>query len=267
MKIDRALLSSTCVTRDYLDFWDPVSAVWSEVFGIRPILAFLGTHAEMEAANLSQEHGDIVRLDVVPGMSLRWQATWALFYVSRFVPQEQFCITMGIEEIPISKNFIRYIGELPDDAYFCAFGDGRWREGEHTIPSAWHCAQARLFSEVYQFEASFEAEIYKLDAKRNIYPNWESAPLAPGSDKWGMDETWSTSCLRNSNAHVVIHPKLIMKFDADLNRLSREDIRDHTYTIKDMAAHRYMEAQLPKPYASFREQNERLFAEVREANT
>ena len=87
MKIDRVILS-TNNNPTYYQFWNPLSKLYKENFGITPTLIFLGSEAELESTSLSREYGDIIRQDIVPSKDVSWTTTWALFYFTKKFPND-----------------------------------------------------------------------------------------------------------------------------------------------------------------------------------
>jgi hypothetical protein len=170
MKIDRVILS-TNNNPTYYQFWNPLSKVYKENFGITPTLIFLGSEEELESLPLSREYGDILRQDIVPSKDVSWTTTWALFYFTKNFPNE-VCLINGIDQIPMGSKFlIDYIKEinenkyvmLIDDAYKLMMGRKDWSEGGHS-PSAYHIAKGETFNKVYSFEDTFENEIKKIES-------------------------------------------------------------------------------------------------------
>ena len=59
MKIDRVILS-TNNNPIYYEFWNPLSKLYLDNFGIKPTLIFLGDKNEISSLKLSDEYGEII---------------------------------------------------------------------------------------------------------------------------------------------------------------------------------------------------------------
>ena len=89
LRISRVIFTLTA-NAVYLPYWDIVSRVWNMKFGVIPTLIFNGSQEDMASCNLSEKHGEIVRLDSVPEVVLNrdrdWSCTWSLFYGATLFP-------------------------------------------------------------------------------------------------------------------------------------------------------------------------------------
>lgn len=188
MKLERVLLVSDNNPM-YYDFWNNLSYTYKEKFGISPTLIFFGTSDELKRANLSEKYGEIKLGQPVPNVPI-WQYTWALFYNTKFYPNDT-CAIMGIDQIPLGTYFLRDVIEnVEDDNYVMLIDDqykyeGKWKtkwdEGGYS-PSAYHIAKGKTFNDVFQFEDTFEKEILKVK-EANVPTMW--------GDGWGTDEAYS----------------------------------------------------------------------------
>ena len=169
MKIDRVILVADNNPM-YYNFWENLSYTYKEKFGIIPTLIFFGSENELSSLNLSKKHGEILIQEKINGIPA-WQYTWALFYFTKFY-QEETCVVMGIDQIPLGTYFLRdLIQKVPDDNYVMLIDDQykfeskskfKWDEGGFS-PSAYHIAKGKTFQEIYTFESSFNEEISKID--------------------------------------------------------------------------------------------------------
>ena len=107
MKVDRVILSSNN-SKVYYDFWNPLSKVYKEKFGIIPTLIWVGTEEEKNNAGISSEYGEVIVVDPNPNYTIPSQCPWALFWATQFF-QEEVCFICGIDEVPLSGMFFKDI--------------------------------------------------------------------------------------------------------------------------------------------------------------
>jgi hypothetical protein len=258
MKIDRVILS-TNNNPTYYQFWNPLSKVYKENFGITPTLIFLGSEKELEGLPLSREFGDIIRQDIVPSKDVSWTTTWALFYFTKNFPNE-VCLINGIDQIPMGSKFlIDYIKEinenkyvmLIDDAYKLMMGRKDWSEGGHS-PSAYHIAKGETFNKVYSFEDTFEDEIKKI----------ESIKLDSMWGTWGMDEAYSSQVLYNKKNEVEI--ECLSKFGEILNggRIDCHRSLEVPFNLDTLKNNGYIECHSCRPYLNHKKYLDSIFDNV-----
>ena len=82
MKVNRVILSSNNNPL-YYDFWNNISKTYKEKFNIKPTLIFFGSKGDLLNANLSEEFGEIILENEIPGV-MPWQFTWSLFYFTKY---------------------------------------------------------------------------------------------------------------------------------------------------------------------------------------
>lgn len=193
MKITRVLLASND-NAIYWQFWNPVSRVYRENFGIHPTLIWFGHPTDIAKFGLSQRWGDIIVQAPHPKHHIGWQSAWSIFWFMRMFPEDTFC-TMGIDQVPLSPILIRDIPEkFHDDTYLMLADDAyrpqHWDNDGGTSPTSFHIVKGSVAEEVYGFEPTFHSEIEKL-ANSGIRPFYDQ-----GETKWGIDESYSSHKLR-----------------------------------------------------------------------
>lgn len=196
MKITRVLLAATDNPL-YWQFWNPVSRIYKENFGIQPTLIWLGKESDVERLGLSEEWGNILVQPPHPKYDIGWQAAWSIFWFMIKYPDDVFC-TMGIDQVPLSKILIHdSVSFIPDSSYLMlasdAYKPSYWKTDGGTSPTSFHVVKGSLANQVYGFDMDFHAEIYKL-ANSGIDPYYDK-----GESKWGLDESYASHKLRKFN--------------------------------------------------------------------
>lgn len=192
MKVTRTILASTDNSL-YYQFWNPLSKVYRENFGIKPTLIWFGKPERLIELELSMEWGNIIVQDPNPRHDIGWQSAWAIFWFMSLYPDDIFC-TMGIDQIPLSPLLIR---DKPsyflDETYLILADDGyspdHWSKDGSSSPTSFHIVKGSIANKVYDFDKSFNDEIDKVAAS-GIKPYYE------GANKWGLDESYASHNLR-----------------------------------------------------------------------
>lgn len=258
MKIDRVILS-TNNNPTYYQFWNPLSKLYKENFGIIPTLIFIGSESELESTSLSREYGDIIRQDIVPSKDVSWTTTWALFYFTKKFPND-ICLINGIDQIPMGSKFlIDYIKEINNDKYVMLIDNAYkimnnrndWSEGGHS-PSAYHIAKGELFNKVYSFEETFADEIKKI----------ESLSLDSMWGTWGMDEAYSSQILYSKKEEIEI--ECLSKFGEILfgGRIDCHRSHEVPFSLDKLKNNEYIECHSCRPYLAHKNYLDSIFDNV-----
>jgi|10_taG_2_1085330.scaffolds.fasta_scaffold14782_2 hypothetical protein len=245
MKIDRVIF---CLNDNetYTGFWNPFSRVWSQKFDIKPTVIFVGTEQELEKNNLSEQWGDIVRLDPIPEVvvnpTLDWSVTWALFYGPTLFPDE-VCMTSGIDQLPLSTKFFDIINKHDNDKYVVGFA-GACLELPHICPSSHHVAMGEMFKEIYEIEESWRLEVSKVYSQREKYDRLEDGSF------WGLDEAYSSDLLMHCENPNIVYENI---FHNRWNpyRLCRS--RNISYNPDKLKRGYYSELHSVRPYEQHKE--------------
>lgn len=258
MKIDRVIL----VTNNdplYYDFWEKLSYTYKEKFGIIPTLVFFGDKDELNSLNLSTEYGDILIQKKVPNIPY-WQYTWALFYFTKFYPNET-CIIMGIDQIPLGTFFLKDCIESVDENNYVMLIDDqykfekkyhlKWDEGGFS-PSAYHIAKGKTFNEIFEFEETFELEIQKIH-NLNIQTMWD--------EQWGTDEAYSCKKLKNFKDRSRISD-LSKTNDFLSRRIDCHRNFEIPYSLDSLNKNIYIECHSCRPYKSHKNYLDNLFNNI-----
>lgn len=155
MKIQKVIHSSNS-NRMYLDFWPIVSKVWKKFFNIEPILLYLNDDPNIE---ISSEFGTVIKIDPISTIPIELQTLWVRYWFPINEPECVFMIS-DIDMIPLSKKyFIDNVSKFDEDSYLhinpCI-------ESYGLIPSCYHIAKGKKFSEVLSLDNSFEKDIKKV---------------------------------------------------------------------------------------------------------
>lgn len=245
MKIDRVILS-TNNNPTYYHFWNPLSRVYVEKFGIMPTLVFMGSEQELNDCNLSTEYGEIIVQPPNPEYLIPWQTTWALFWATQFYPNET-CLIMGIDQVPLSGMFIKdMVAPLHEDNYAMLIADAYkpnyWSIEGSASPSSYHVAKGSIFDKVHHFNGDWMYESKKVhDSGINGF--WEST-----EGRWGIDETYSCHNLRNAkDVNIVSFDNFSLLCE---RRIECERHKETTYDFNRLQQGWYSESHLCRPFTN-----------------
>lgn len=258
MKVDRVLLVSDNNPM-YSDFWNNLSFTYKEKFGITPTLIFFGNEDDVKSLNLSSEYGEIKFEDKIPGVPI-WQFTWALFYFTKFYPDDT-CAIIGIDQIPLGTYFLKdVIEDVNEDKYVMLIDNQyklegkskfKWDEGGYS-PSAYHIAKGKTFNEFFNFEDTFENEITKLHTS--------GVPTMWGNG-WGMDEAYSCKKLREfpDRGRIADLSKTIEFLS---NRIDCHRHNEVPYSLEKLNNNEYIECHCCRPYSNHKLYLDNLFDNI-----
>jgi hypothetical protein len=254
MKIDRVILSSNN-NPTYYHFWNPISKVYSEKFGIKPTLVWAGTEEELRECNISTEYGEVIIQPPKADYHIPWQTTWMLFWATQFYP-EDVCLIIGIDQIPLSGMFIKdMIQPYSNEDYLMLIADAYrphyWNKEGSASPSSYHIAKGKTFDKVHKFLVDWYSEADKVH-KSGIDGFWENT-----EGRWGIDETYSCHNLRNSkDVNIVGLDNFTLLCE---RRIECERHKETPYDINKLQQGWYSESHLCRPFTNHTEYITNLF--------
>jgi hypothetical protein len=256
MKIDRVILSSNN-NPNYYHFWNIVSEIYKTRFNIIPTLVWFNDESDFKKLKLSDKYGDIIFQKPNPKYQTGWQTTWALFYFTKFFKNE-VCLTMGIDQIPLSNIFVKdLISEIDNNKYVTLIDDAyntHWTLENGVSPSAYHIGNGTIFNEIYGFEDNFFDETDKVYLSKDAF--W-----SVGEDKWGIDESYSSKKMRQYNKKENIESLSNFKLLRD-RRIDCHRNLEPKYELNLLKEGFYSEIHLCRPYTNHKEYIDNLIKEI-----
>jgi hypothetical protein len=70
----------------------------------------MGTEQEYIDSPLDNTYGEVLIVEPNSDYRIGWQSTWACFWATQFYPLDT-CITMGIDQVPLSNLFFDMVKE------------------------------------------------------------------------------------------------------------------------------------------------------------
>ena len=241
MKINRVILSSN-FNPTYYHFWNVLAPIYSNKFGIKPTLVWLGTLDELVEAGINCDLGDVIIQEPHKDYHIPFQTTWSLFWATQFY-KEDTCIIMGIDQVPLSNMFMDMVTPLQETDYAMLIADAYkpnyWTKT--ASPSSYHVAKGETYCKVYEFESDFSKEIEKV-CNSGVVAFWETT-----EGRWGIDETYSCFKLREGKVNVVAFDKFTLLCE---RRVECERHKETPYNKDLMAQGWYSESHLCRPYTN-----------------
>lgn len=234
MKIQK-VIHSTNSNNLYLDFWPIVSKVWSLKFNIQPILLYVND----KDVSIDNTYGDVIKFDPIKNIPIELQSLWIRYWYTSQEPDTIFMIS-DIDMIPLSTYyFIDKISSISDDKYIhlnpCI-------ETYGLIPSCYHIAKGRKFTEILKLADTFEVDIKKIINFDKSYSNG-----------WFNDEKYATNCILSSTDTNII---LLPREDGQNGR--RIDRTNWKYDIDLVKANYYFDAHSIRPYENYKSEIDKL---------
>lgn len=248
MKVTRVLLAAND-NPDYSQFWNPLSRIYKENFGIQPTLVWLGEAPDIERLGLSSEFGNILIRKPHPEHHIGWQSAWSIFWHMKFYPDDTF-LTMGIDQVPLSKLYFEILKAFDDDSYVMLADDGyptsNWATGG-TSPTSFHVCKGSVASKIYGFDELFHVEIDKI-SNSGIKPYYEAM-----GNKWGLDESYASHKLREyRDLGGKVECRSMFKYICDM-RIECGRINETSYSRDRLKAGAYGDAHLCRPFVAHKE--------------
>lgn len=184
MKIDYAVVSSDDNPL-YLGFWDTISKAWHKL-DIEPILLYFGNNPPIS------KYGKVIPMNVYENLSITtcWARYWWVCQQS-----EKISIISDIDMIPLSRwYFVEQIEKYEENKYLhlnpCI-------ETYSRLPSCYHVASGKVFSDFLDLKISFTDSLSLLLAKK--YNNKECFLPGSGNEFWCYDEFYATDKILNKH--------------------------------------------------------------------
>ena len=270
MKIDRVLLSSNS-NINYYPYWNPLSKVYREKFGVIPTLIWVGTEQEKNDCGISTEYGDVVVVEPNPKYPTSSQCTWSTYWSTHLFPNDT-CFICGIDEVPLSGMFMKdMIAEYSDNSYVMLIADAytpdHWSIAGGTSPSGQHVAKGSTFMRIYEFENDFKDEIDKVYSSGSLETYLIRNPQGYQSDhfKWGTDETYFSHKLRS-----YIGDEIISLNNFNLMRDRRIECYRSYETPYDLVKLKdgwYSQVHLCRPFIDHKDYILKLYSDIGNYNT
>lgn len=194
MKIDKAI-HSVNNNKSYLDFWEPVSMIWKEKFGVEPVLFYFYSDYMEEDIEISEKYGKVERIKLIKEFPNALQVMWSRYYMPTQYPDD-VSIICDIDMLPMSKSyFLDQIEKYDNEKYIhlnpCV-------ETYGLIPSCYHVATGKNYKKYLELPDSWEESITQV-VKSGF------GKTINGNDLWFADEQFATSkILKNKDENVIL---------------------------------------------------------------
>lgn len=137
MKIDTVIMS--CDTNPfYLDFWKPVSKVWFQYIGIKPLLILLSDNKQVD---ISTEYGNVEIIQPDKNIPINTQAQMARLWRCAQESSKVF-LTSDIDMIPCSKQYFHSINNIDNNIFFNLNTNGSY------LPICYQGGMGSTFAEI-----------------------------------------------------------------------------------------------------------------------
>jgi len=181
MKIDKAI-HSVNNNKSYLDFWEPVSMIWKEKFGVEPVLFYFYKDYMEEEIEISEKYGKVIRVKMMKEIPEAIQVMWSRYYMPTLYPEE-VSIICDIDMFPMSTEyFVEQIRHYENTKYLHI---NPAIETYGLIPSCYHIATGNNFKKYLELPDTWEESIMQV-VKSGFGRTINGNPL------WFADEEYAT---------------------------------------------------------------------------
>jgi hypothetical protein len=252
VKIDKVIFATSEV---FAPFWNLNAQVYKTKLGIEPVCLFFGDRSKVD---LSEEHGQVIEMPIIPHLPLLIQITWSKFYWPIHEPDATWLVG-DIDLIPLQRAwFIDRIADIPDDHYVHLDADGiaqlsgtpfNWANKElnssnlidkghaTNLPGHYHVGKGSTLKMGLEQNGSLEAELTHIvrDGQYNgTRAHREDDPIEQ-HNLWCAEELRSTRAIRRS----IIAGKINFRGLSIRHGISRSDGERVDRTIYDQATGAY----------------------------
>lgn len=238
MKLDKVILSSDANPL-YLDFWPIISKIWLEKFEVQPILLYIDQNHKLE---ISEKYGKVIKFNPIDNIPLYLQVLWIRYWIYSQHKNETLMIS-DIDMIPLSKKyFLESIRNIDPDKYVhlnpCIDSYG-------TLPSCYHIANGKLFSEILELEDSWEKSI------KNLY-NLNIGETLGSKPHWFADERYSSDKLLKYKEKF---PNKIIFLEREGGQNGRRiDRANWRFDLNLLKENYYFDCHSIRPYSIYKKQ-------------
>lgn len=214
MKLDKIIFSTS---ERFSVFWNLNAKLWKCKLGIEPVCLFFGDRNNVE---MSEEHGKIINVPIIPDIPLLIQITWSKFYWPIFEPETTWIIG-DIDLLPLSAHwFTSEIVDVPGDQYLHLDADGicqlsgtkfNWANKElnaanqpylghdNNLPGHYHCGKGKILKIGLDQNGTFEQELRSIVERKmgGTRAFREDDPIEQ-HNLWCAEENRSTRSVRRN---------------------------------------------------------------------
>jgi hypothetical protein len=215
VKIDKVIFSTS---ERFSVFWNLNAKIFKTKLGIEPVCLLFGDRSKTD---MTEEHGKIIEVPVIPHLPLLIQITWSKFYWPILEPDTTWLIG-DIDLYPLQREwFIDRIAGIPDEHYAHLDADGitqlngtqyTWANKElnagnlidkdHStnLPGHYHCGKGSTLKTGLEQHGSFEDELRHIvqSGQYNGTRAFRECDPIDQHNLWCAEELRSTRAVRRS---------------------------------------------------------------------
>lgn len=250
---------STCIVSSnenplYLDFYPLVRRVWTELVGIRCVLALVADRVPDE---LKAFEDDIILSPPIEGVHTAFHAQCIRLLAPQLLRDENGILISDIDMLPMSRRYFVEAGrDVPDDAIAIYRADDRaWRYRE--IPICYNAASSTTWGEVI-------APVATLSEVSDVLRGWSRGRTytgVPGEAGWQTDQHVLFDAVHRFDRNRV---RFLRDRRTGFHRLGRP-ILEQGFDKLQLALARagfYADHHLGRPLAQFRALDEQIVEAV-----
>lgn len=243
---DRVILSCDANPK-YLDFWPVVNRAWQKLFGVEPMLAFVGTYSEQHARRETLAHGNVIYIRPVDGVPIANQAKMARYWLAAWMNDKKVSMINDIDLLPLSRHYVNALLATRIERTLITVGSELYTGPEKGKAMAGYLtAESSLFRELVNPKGLEWADWIHSFVGLSCFDHKEDIlnPTSTDSPDCFSDESLMRYWL--SVNPVPVDNRRMPFWPYTLQALDRADWQFDPQKLKDGV---YKEAHLPRPYS------------------
>lgn len=247
---DRVILSCDANPK-YVDFWPVVCRAWEKLFGVQPVLAFVGSYEDQCACRGKLQCGPVIYIRPVEGIPLANQAKLARYWLAAWVNDEKTTMINDIDLLPLSKDYVNtLLGNRPKGTLLTVGSELYIGPEKGKAMAGYLTAESSVFKKL-------------VNPKALSFSDWMSSFVGLSCFDHKEDVMNSTS----TDSPDCFSDESLLRYWHSVNPVPREDRRmpfwpyieqaldrfDWKFDVQKLKDGVYKEAHLPRPYSQNRD--------------
>jgi len=278
MKIDKVVFACS---EAYSGFWNTQARVYAAM-GIQPVVLL---HGQRSNTDMSEEHGQVIEVPVIPDLPWVLQLTWSKFRHPETEPDTTWMIG-DIDMVPLSRaHFTTNIEQVPDthlahlnaggisiprlgvlDGFFTQGCQRRCLDAGHGVPGAdlpghYFVGKGGLFKDVFSQGMSLEEQLRHIvtSSRYGLGPitGHAAVPLKDRESNsywyyWCAEENLASELTQAAMENGLIVTPRYYENSNDTQRINRDAWADgggYSYSREKLVNRGFVDIHCARPYA------------------
>ena len=236
-KINYVLMGSD-KNPEYIDFWNPVSKIWKEIFNITPVLGLIGDEeSELEETDF----GLVKKFKVIENVDIGLQSQVVRLFLPKFL--DGICLMSDIDMIPLSKKYFEENSKYIEEDNMVIFSSNNPQTiNEKMYPICYVGAHSNTYKKVFELDTSWDIFCHKL-SERN--------------ENWYTDQKFLFE--KSSDFNLETNKLILLERKWGNNRVDRSNWSYNPELIKEGY---YIDCHSLRPYNIYKSEIDKLIESI-----